>query len=109
MRTVAALVFFFALSAPCFAQEFVVDWIDASRPDSQISVDTDKGSWEDYSEGGGSGDVEVDGNDLILKDKYGNTIAVLKDAVGAKPGNTGAVAKSTQGTQSIGHWECGEF
>ena len=90
------------------AQDFVVDWIDTSRPTGQISVNVMDGVWEDYSEGGGSGTVDVDGADLVLKNGLGITVCVLKGAAGATGGDSGATDDGT-GTTSIGFWTCVEF
>lgn len=90
------------------AQDFVVKWVDNTRPDSQISVDTGTGTWEDYSETGGSGTVQVDGSDLFLFDGV-NIVAVLKKAAGAKIGATGTAEDGGTPPSTIGDWECGEF
>ncbi len=106
MPMIRGLLVFVLLAISLVAQEFSIKWVDSTKPDGQVSVNQGKGFWEDYAEGGGSGTVKVDGNDLILKDKFGNDVAVIKGGANAATGDTGNVEL---GTSSIGQWECVEF
>ena len=93
-----------ALAQSVSAQDFLVEYVD-NRPDGQISVNLDSGIWVDHSESGRSGEVEVDGEDLVLKEE-GEVIAVIKGGLGAEPTDAGTVELDEA---SIGTWTCVEF
>jgi hypothetical protein len=97
----AGLVF----SGIAAAQEFKIEWVDSTRPDSIVSVYPDQSFWVDQSTGDDF-PAERDGDDLVLKDELGAVVAIINGGAGASQGETGTVEL---GNASIGTRECVEL